>query len=126
MKVSRVDISHSIESACQQLKLLQKKIGEEVGYLSDEELKSLISVLQKASNHLATEIGQSIHVVAFDSKLKTTLFDLIHAIQRSPAFSQALGAHQKEVLGMFRRIETSIQKAEQKVQKVDSEPLRGG
>jgi hypothetical protein len=125
MKVSRVDIAPSMQAACKQLERLHKKIGEELSYVSEEELTSLISILQKESNHLAREIGQSVQIVPFDSKLKTTLLDLIHSIQKSPAFSQALGSHQIEIMGMFRRFETSIQKAEQKVQKVDQEPLRG-
>lgn len=125
MKVTRVDIAPSMEATYKQLELLHKKIGEEVSYINEEELKPLILVLQKASNHLAREIGQSIQIAPFDQTLKIQLLDYIHLIQKSPAFSQALGSHQIEIAGVFRRIETSIHKAEQKVQKVDSDPLRG-
>ncbi|MBS0655886.1 MAG: hypothetical protein JSR46_08925 [Verrucomicrobia bacterium] len=123
MKVTRTDISATVQTACADLTKLSEQISEKnVSNLDEGTLITLIAVLQRGSNQLAREIGQSIEVV-LDPKLKTNLVNLIQAIQHSPAFSQALGPHQVELMGVFTRFENSIRKAEQKVTKVDSDPL---
>lgn len=123
MKISRIDISPTVQSTCMQLENIKKQIGDEVSNLNENELISAITILQQGSNQLAREINQSVEIAPLDGKLKTSLFNLIQAIQHSPIFSQALGPHQVELMGVFRRIETCIRKAEQKVTKVDSDPL---
>lgn len=124
MKVQRVDLSSTMQTTCMQLETIKKQIGEDVSKLNEAELTSAISILHQGSNQLAREINQSVSIAPWDDKLKTNLFNLIQAIQHSAAFSQALGPHQVELMGVFRRIETSIHKAEQKVTKVDTDPLR--
>jgi division protein CdvB (Snf7/Vps24/ESCRT-III family) len=124
MKVSRVDISPTMQSTCMQLETIKNQIGDEVSHLNETELVSAITILHQGSNQLAREINQSVEIAPVDATLKKKLFNLIQTIQHSAAFSQALGPHQVELMGVFRRIETSIEKAEQKVTKVDTDPLR--
>lgn len=124
MKVTRVDISNTLQMTCTQLETIQNQIGDNVSNLNEAELVSAITILHQGSNQLAREINQSVEILPVDGSLKKNLFKLMQAIQHSAAFSQALGPHQVELMGVFKRIETSIQKAEQKVNKVDADPLR--
>lgn len=123
-RTERTDISATVQSACTQLETLKKQISENVSSINENDLISLISILQSGAHHLATEIRQSSEIAPLDPKIKTNLVNLMHAIQKSAAFSQALGPHQVELMGVFTRFENSLRKAEQKVAKVDADPLR--
>lgn len=123
-RTERTDISATVQSACTQLETLKKQISENVSNINENDLISLIAILQSGAHHLATEIRQSSEIAPLDPKLKTNLVSLIQAIQKSAAFSQALGPHQVELMGVFKRFVNSLSKAEQKVTKVDSDPLR--
>ncbi len=123
MRVACANISSVVQNTCNQLQLLKSKIEDDIGNVNEEEIVSVISLLQKGSNQLAREINQSTQIAPLDAKLKTSLFKLIQALEHSSTLLQALGHHQVELMNAIKKIEVSMRKAEQKVSKVDKEPL---
>ena len=115
MKVAKADISSIVTSLCQQLQNLKSKIRDNVSDVNEEELKAMLLKLHHDANQLTREINQSKELAPLEAKLKKDLKELIFSIQHVPAFSQALGSCQSEILATFRRIDTSLQKFEQKV-----------
>jgi len=119
MAVTRTNVNSLVTHTCQELQTLKSKIGEDVSNVNDEDIKAILSSLQHDTNLLAKEAHQQREISHLDPKLKKDLKTLIFQIQHSPAFSQVIGAHQSQLLGVFRKIETSIAKFESKVEKID-------
>lgn len=119
MKITRQDVPSLVAHTCEQLQTLKSKIGDDVTNVNDEDVKKILDTLQHDTNLLAKEAHQTREIMPLDGKLKKELRQLIFAIQHSPAFSQVVGAHQAQLLGVFRKIESSIARFESKVEKID-------
>lgn len=113
MRVQRADISHSMKETYEQLKTLKAQM-DEVRYVNEEALSPIISSLLKSAHQLVREINQSKEVLPFESR---DFVKLIDAIRHSKVFTQAVGAHQKELIHVFKNLNMAIEKAEKKALK---------
>lgn len=124
MKVIHANISPLVTQTCQNLEVLKAKIGENVSNVNEEELSKIIQELHRESNQLKREINQCRDIAPVEASLKNNLISLIDSIRHMSTFTQALGAQQALLLGVFKSLENCIDKFESKVTKVDNEPLR--
>ena len=116
MKVAQADISRVMQEICQQFESLKEKLEDDIGNVNSEALTELITKLHKSINRMSREINQSSSVAPFASELTKTLERLVTEIQRIPAYSQALGPEQIELVNLFKRLHTNITHAHEKVQ----------
>lgn len=123
MKIVHANIGPLVSQTCQNLEVLKAKIGENVSNVNEEELSRLIQELHRESNQLTREVNQSRDIAPLEPGLKKNLTSLMDSIRHMSTFTQALGAQQALLLGVFKRIENCILKFESKVTKVDNEPL---
>ena len=122
-RVLQADIAPVIQTICGELTSLKEKIGDDVCNVNNEEVARLVGELHKTINQFSREVNQSVSIAPLADGIKTSLFKLISGIQHTPAFSQAIGAQQDEILKLFKRIELGMTKAESRVQKVDNDPI---
>lgn len=120
-KVSRCDIAPVMQTIYQGLETLQHKISDQISSVNDDDLSQLVEQLKKSVHQLNREINQSVTVLPFEGNV---LLKLIETIQRTSTFAQAVGPHQVQLMGLFKTLQTNIPKAEQKVAKVDNDPIR--
>lgn len=117
MKIAHVDLTSVLTSLSQKLNTLKLKLGEELSNINEEELKKLLDALHHDANQLAREVNQCQDIIGFDPKLKVNLLSLIYSVQHSPAYSQALGAHESDVSTIFHKIEAALSKSEKKLKR---------
>ena len=115
-RVSRANISPVMQTICNELESLKTKIDDDVSNVNDQEVARVLASLHKLINQLTREIKQSSSIEPFEGK---SLLTLIHSIQHTPAYSQALGPQQAELMGLFKRIQSNIPEAQSKVQPVE-------
>lgn len=116
-----VDISSVVRTTCRELHSLKVTIGDDLSVVNNEAVGNIVGELHKTLNTLVRELNQSSKPLELG--LKKDLFSLMQEIQKTPAFSQALGPHQVELMNLFKRIHAAVSKAESKVTRVDLDRL---
>lgn len=76
-----------------------------------EEVVKAIGSLLESANDLHQSLDETAALSEGDKKLKSRLLALMKNIQTHPSFTKTMGSHKVELLGAFKRLEKSINKA---------------
>src|SRR5581483_11658332 len=98
--MSLPSINRELKTICDQLQALDEQIKKGVQIFDDSDFKQLLDSLHKQSNSSSRTLHQAMKKkekrTSIDQQIKSRLLALIHSIQHSPDFVQALGHFQGE------------------------------